>query len=642
MPSTDPYSRTAGASPHAPPAREEELRGQASRPLLEGYDLQYVIAESSVAVVYAAIDLALRTPVAIKEYLPQRLARRHSASLVVPMPAQAAAYERGLQVFLQEARTLARCDHPSLLRVTRLIEANGTAYRAMPRYEGQRLADVRRRRGVPPEEPLLRAWLDALLGALEAYHRAGRAHGCVTPDNILLLPDARPLLLGPGIVGEALDAGRREPGLTAARDPRLARDAADDVHQLACVACFCITGHGSPQGGRLDDEPLRAALERLQLGGYDPALLDALEAAASPDVARRPGGISAFREWLVLGPPQLRASTAPVAQRDEPHATPEPAPMRVEEPALDPAPHPHLREEAALVTARLDSRGIDDPHADTEPMAGDTQPLVDDTQPLIDEGPSWMRDAHPDAAAAAGFTGGAPVARRHGRMRRWLLPGAVVSLMFVGAAAWVVHEQPVRVEGWTREQISPFVPDLTPRERGPAARPEAMMPAPPAPDVDGNSLRATTPPVPQTPIEAQTPIETKTPIESPDGRASLATVEPPVHEEPHQSAQPPVAADAKTDTSPVKAGAPPAIAPSSTRVATAHATDAHAAAARSASAHPSSATRARTSSNAGLPADACSGRTPFARYRCMEKQCAQARWSGHAQCVRFRRTGEID
>ena len=49
-----------------------------------------------------------------------------------------------LQAFIDEARTLARCDHPSLLRIVRLLEANGTAYSVMPYYVGRRLTDVRR------------------------------------------------------------------------------------------------------------------------------------------------------------------------------------------------------------------------------------------------------------------------------------------------------------------------------------------------------------------------------------------------------------------------------------------------------------------------------------------------------------------
>ena len=49
----------------------------------------------------------------------------------------------------------------------------------------------------PPDEEAVRALLDALLGALGVFHLAGGVHGKVTPSNILLLADNRPLLLAP-------------------------------------------------------------------------------------------------------------------------------------------------------------------------------------------------------------------------------------------------------------------------------------------------------------------------------------------------------------------------------------------------------------------------------------------------------------
>jgi serine/threonine protein kinase len=51
----------------------------------------------------------------------------------------------GLRSFVNEARLLARFDHPSLLKVHRFWEANGTAYMAMPVMRGQhRQGRVRR------------------------------------------------------------------------------------------------------------------------------------------------------------------------------------------------------------------------------------------------------------------------------------------------------------------------------------------------------------------------------------------------------------------------------------------------------------------------------------------------------------------
>jgi serine/threonine protein kinase len=162
---------------------------------LDCYELRGVIAEGAAAIVYLGTDLTLRVPVAIREYMPQGLAWRDATSRVLPLsPAQEIPFARGLQAFIDEARTLARCDHPSLLRIVRLLEANGTAYSVMPHYVGRRLTDV----GVTRRRLTRTATAHApaeLLGALRPLHAFGSVHGGVSPDNILLLQNGRPVPL---------------------------------------------------------------------------------------------------------------------------------------------------------------------------------------------------------------------------------------------------------------------------------------------------------------------------------------------------------------------------------------------------------------------------------------------------------------
>ena len=56
-------------------------------------------------------------------------------------------FDAGLQSFVNEARLLAQFDHPSLVKVYRFWEANGTAYMVMPFYEGPTLQDALKQRG---------------------------------------------------------------------------------------------------------------------------------------------------------------------------------------------------------------------------------------------------------------------------------------------------------------------------------------------------------------------------------------------------------------------------------------------------------------------------------------------------------------
>src|SRR4029453_4003250 len=118
---------------------------------LEEFEVEEIIGGGSAAIVYAAWDRALAITVAIAEYMPARLAQRNDEAQVTPRTsAQADAFAKGLKAFINETRTLARCDHPSLLRIVRLWEANATAYRVMPRYPGRRLLGGGRGRNEPP------------------------------------------------------------------------------------------------------------------------------------------------------------------------------------------------------------------------------------------------------------------------------------------------------------------------------------------------------------------------------------------------------------------------------------------------------------------------------------------------------------
>ncbi len=122
----------------------------------------------------------------------------------------------------------------------------------MPRYPARRLLEVRQRMNEPPDEEALRALLDALLGALLAFHQAGGVHGKVTPSNILLLDDNRPLLLGPGAAGRAIASDRIDALMTSAEpcfapieqivEPDIPLGPSVDLYALAGVARYWMSG----------------------------------------------------------------------------------------------------------------------------------------------------------------------------------------------------------------------------------------------------------------------------------------------------------------------------------------------------------------------------------------------------------------
>ena len=156
---------------------------------LREYEVKGLIGEGTCSIVYLAWDHSLQRKVAVKEYMPASMVGRiqGSTNVVVAADRHLEAVRAGLRGFVNEARLLARFDHPSLVKVYRFWEENGTAYMVMPYYEGPTLKAALAELGRAPSEDELRAWLKPLLDALAVMHAAQCYHRDIAPDNILLL-----------------------------------------------------------------------------------------------------------------------------------------------------------------------------------------------------------------------------------------------------------------------------------------------------------------------------------------------------------------------------------------------------------------------------------------------------------------------
>lgn len=170
------------------------------------FEIRGLLGVGGFGMVYRAYDHSLQRDVAIKEYMPTVLARRGEDHLSVAVRASSdeESFQTGLQSFMGEARMLAMFEHPSLVRVFRFWEANGTAYMVMPLYRGMTLKQARQCMRMPPTEAWLRKVMWSILGALKVLHRGRALHRDVSPDNIFLQDAGPPVLLDLGAARLAL------------------------------------------------------------------------------------------------------------------------------------------------------------------------------------------------------------------------------------------------------------------------------------------------------------------------------------------------------------------------------------------------------------------------------------------------------
>jgi serine/threonine protein kinase len=278
---------------------------------LRDFEINGLIGEGGFGIVYLAYDHSLGRRVAIKEYMPASMASRAQASSAVVVKSQRheETFRLGLKSFVNEARLLARFDHPALVKVYRFWEENGTAYMVMPYYQGPTLKHTLAELGRMPTEAELRGWLGPLLDALAVMHEAHCFHRDIAPDNILLTAGG-PLLLDFGaarhVIGDMTHALTvvLKPGFAPIEQygevPTLTQGAWTDLYALASVVYAAVTGKApiSAVERLIDDRHVSLAqfVEHRRLEGqFGESFVLAIDAALHLRPRDRPQDVAAFR-----------------------------------------------------------------------------------------------------------------------------------------------------------------------------------------------------------------------------------------------------------------------------------------------------------------------------------------------------------
>src|SRR5205823_1872679 len=184
-------------------------------------------------VVYRGFDPALKRPAAVKVLLSGRFGGPDL-----------------LTRFRTEAEVVARLDHPHIVRVYEVGEADGTPFLALELVDGPTLA---RALSAAPLAPAAAAALaESLARAVAHAHAHGVVHRDLKPGNVLLTTDRVPKVAdfglakdlgttGSTIAGEVLGTPSYMAPEQAAGDPARVGPAAD-VWALGAIFYECLTG----------------------------------------------------------------------------------------------------------------------------------------------------------------------------------------------------------------------------------------------------------------------------------------------------------------------------------------------------------------------------------------------------------------
>jgi serine/threonine-protein kinase PpkA len=200
-------------------------------PEISGYRLLRILGHGGMSTVYLGLQLSLGREVAIKL-----------------MRQEALADDIGRRRFENEARTIARLDHPHIVHIHEVGRTrDGQPYHVMPVLPRGHLG----KRNLTRNESRVREILEALLSALAYAHSRGVIHRDVKAENVLFDEAERPMLTDFGIAlrrgyGSRVTTAGVAVGSTAYMAPEQARgtevDLRADLYSLGVLAWEMLVG----------------------------------------------------------------------------------------------------------------------------------------------------------------------------------------------------------------------------------------------------------------------------------------------------------------------------------------------------------------------------------------------------------------
>lgn len=281
--------------------------------LVGDYRIKRVLGAGGFGITYLADEKALARLVTIKEYFPADFAARRATNASPRSQEVAGDYQWGLDRFIEEAQTLARFDHPNVVRVHRYFRANNTAYMVLHFEEGGSFKSWLRGLKRAPRQAELDNMVAPLLDALEIIHKANFLHRDIAPDNIMVRRDGSPVLIDFGSARGQIASHSRtvsalvKPGYSPYEQYATTTSSQGpwtDIYALGATLYHAITGKRPPDAPSrmLSDEYVAAG--EAALSSYRSGFLGAIDKALRLEVGERPQSIAEWRGELLAPDPK--------------------------------------------------------------------------------------------------------------------------------------------------------------------------------------------------------------------------------------------------------------------------------------------------------------------------------------------------
>jgi serine/threonine protein kinase len=274
-----------------------------SRTILDQYIIERSLANGGFSLVYLARQLSDQSQVAIKEYLPRRLAKRTPNNHVVPADkTRINSFQRGRRLFIEEAKILSRIKHDNIVEVKNYFTANSTSYLVMTFDYGKNLNQYLKAHNEPVSEHFINRIFPVLLDGIKEIHDNNLLHLDVKPENILIRGGDDPLLLDFGAAQPfPVEDGRKFGRVLTRGYSPLEQYKIDgnvgpwsDVYAVAATMRMCIEGKPIPPAIDRQKKDVLRPVGRILKRKYSGFLLRAIDAGLELDAQNRPQSIDEF------------------------------------------------------------------------------------------------------------------------------------------------------------------------------------------------------------------------------------------------------------------------------------------------------------------------------------------------------------
>ena len=270
------------------------------------YRIEKVLGQGGFGITYLAIQGGLERTVAIKEFFMREACCRASDSRGVTLGTEGnrETVDRYRQKFLKEARSIARLNHPHIVRIIDVFEENGTAYYVMEYVAGGSLSDRVGRQGALSESEATR-YIRQVADALTYIHTQRMTHLDVKPANIMLTDKDEVVLIDFGLAKQYDSATGHQTSSTpvgisegyAPLEQYMQGGVGEfspetDIYALGATYYKLLTGQTPPSASSVNEDGL--PLEPLKSRGVTPLVITAITHAMEGRRRDRPKTVAEF------------------------------------------------------------------------------------------------------------------------------------------------------------------------------------------------------------------------------------------------------------------------------------------------------------------------------------------------------------